>query len=107
MLKVLGTPELKKQGFMGWDSPPSDRFGMLFVNDHSKMQAYHMDTVPFDLDCIGLDEEDRVVEVMRLNSFAKAPRSFSRAVKNVVEVRGGWCDTHGLKPGDKLQINPT
>lgn len=104
ILKVLNTPELKRKGFMGWDSPPSDGFGMLFVNDAVKPQSYHMHTVPFGLDCIGLDEQDCVVEVMTLNAHAKAPRSFSTGVKNVVEVRGGWAASHGLKTGDKLQI---
>ena len=61
-----------------------------------------MQDVPFDLDCIGFDEDDRVVQVLHLKAHSKASRSFIRGVRHVVEVRGGWCDDHEIKGGERL-----
>lgn len=101
-LKVLDTDNLRRQGFMGWKQPPSDHYGMLFLHPEPKSQSYWMQDVPFDLDCIGFDQDNRVVEILPLKAHEKASKRFSVAVQNVVEVRGGWCAEHGLKAGDKL-----
>ena len=104
ILKVLDTKPLQIKGFMGWKRSPVSWFGMLFLHTESTIQSYHMHTVPFDLDCIGLDDEDKVVEVLSLNAFEKAPRRFIKAVRNVVEVRGGWARDNGLKGGQRLML---
>jgi len=101
-LKVLDNPESQGRGFMGWEQPPNDQYGMLFKHSHIKPQSYWMQDVPFDLDCIGFDEDDRVVQVLHLKAHSKASRSFIRGVRHVVEVRGGWCRDHGIEQGSKL-----
>lgn len=101
-LKILDKPHLRSKGFMGWTQPPNDHYGMLFHHDHEHPQSYWMDTVPFDLDCLGFDKDNRLVEIIYLTALERASRGFSRPVKNVVEVRGGWCQEHGIKSGDKL-----
>lgn len=107
-LEPLSTNEQKRKGFMGSSSPPPDDFGLLFLNSKVKLQSFWMKDVPFDLDCIGFDEDDRVVEVMHLKANDTASRSFMRAVKNVVEVRGGWCKEKGVIKGQRLLLkNPS
>ncbi len=107
-LEPLTTNEQKKKGFMGSTTPPPDGFGLLFQNSKVRPQSFWMKNVPFDLDCIGFDEDDRVVEVMHLKANDTASRSFMRAVKNVVEVRGGWCKDKGVIKGQKLVLkNPS
>lgn len=103
-LKILNSSELRAKGFMGWSQPPNDHYGMLFVHDTEHPQSYWMHTVPFDLDCLGFDKHNRLVEVLPLEAFSTASRRFSVPVRYVVEVRGGWCKDHGIKGGEKLVI---
>jgi uncharacterized membrane protein (UPF0127 family) len=63
-----------------------------------------MHTVPFDLDCLGFDEDNKLVEILPLNALSTASRGFSVPVKHVVEVRGGWCKDNEIKGGEKLVI---
>lgn len=101
-LKMLNTHKLKTKGFMGWNQPPNDHYGLLFHHKHSKPQSYWMHTVPFDLDCIGFDDNDKIIEILSLKAYDKTSKRFSNPVRNVVEVKGGWCHKHGIKPGSKL-----
>lgn len=103
-LKVLNNSKLRAKGFMGWNQPPNDHYGMLFVHEHEHPQSYWMHTVPFDLDCLGFDKDNNLVEIMHLDALSKASRGFSVPVKYVVEVRGGWCKHNGLKGNEKLVI---
>ena len=103
-LKVLNSSKLRAKGFMGWNQPPNDHYGMLFVHEHEHPQSYWMHTVPFDLDCLGFDKDNKLVEILPLYALSKASRGFSVPVKHVVEVRGGWCKDNGIKGGEKLVI---
>ena len=104
ILKPLHTNELRHRGFMGWTRPPNDHYGMVFLHTHEHPQSYWMHTVPFNIDCLGFDKHNQLVEVMTLNALSKASRSFMRAVQHVVEVRGGWCKDHGVITGSKLRM---
>lgn len=103
-LKILDQPHLRSKGFMGWNQPPNDHYGMLFHHDIEHPQSYWMHTVPFDLDCLGFDKDNRLVEIIPLYALSKASRGFSVPVQHVVEVRGGWCQDKGIKGKEKLVI---
>ena len=103
-LKLLDKQHLRSKGFMGWNEPPNDHFGMLFHHDIEHPQSYWMHTVPFDIDCLGFDKDNNLVEILPLYALSKASRGFSVPVKHVVEVRGGWCKDKGIKGGEKLVI---
>ena len=60
--------------------------------------------MPFDIPCLGFDRHNRFVEILSLEALSTASRSFSKPVKYVVEVRGGWCKQHDIKGGEKLVI---
>lgn len=101
-LKVLDKPRLRSKGFMGWEQPPNDCFGMLFLHNTEHHQSYWMHNVPFNLDCLGFDNHNQLVEVLTLEALSTASRGFSVPVKHVVELRGGWCVSKGIKGGEKL-----
>jgi uncharacterized membrane protein (UPF0127 family) len=103
-LKVLDKNHLRQKGFMGWSHPPNDHFGMLFHHDIEHPQSYWMHTVPFDLDCLGFNKHNQLVEIIPLKALSMASKSFSKPVQHVVEVRGGWCKDMGLKGNEKLVI---
>jgi uncharacterized membrane protein (UPF0127 family) len=101
-LKVLNTPELRAKGFMGWNMSPNDHYGLLFYHTEEHPQSYWMHNVPFNLDILGFDKDNILIERMYLEAHSKASRSFIRGVRHVVEVRGGWCDDHEIKGGERL-----
>ena len=103
-LKILNNFKSRSKGFMGWSKQPNNHFGMLFVHKHECPQSYWMHTVPFDIDCLGFDKHNRLIEILPLEALSMASRSFSKPVRYVVEVRGGWCKEHGIKGGEKLFI---
>lgn len=102
MLKKLETPEEKQTGFMFKTSRPSDDFGMLFVGCTVYKQSFWMKNVPFDLDLLGFNENNKLVEVIKLIAQDETPRTFSMYVQNVVEVRSGWTDDFSISIGDEL-----
>jgi uncharacterized membrane protein (UPF0127 family) len=61
-----------------------------------------MKNVPFDLDLLGFDENNKLVEIIKLIAEDEIPRTFSKCVQNVVEVRSGWTDDLSVVIGDEL-----
>jgi uncharacterized membrane protein (UPF0127 family) len=102
ILQKLETPEEKQIGFMFKTSKPSDDFGLLFANNFAYKQSFWMKNVFFDLDLLGFDENDKLVEIIRLFAEDEIPKTFTNCVKNVVEVRAGWVDDFLVKIGDEL-----
>jgi len=53
-----------------------------------------------------LDSNDRIVDIYKnatpLSDYVYTSKSPS---KYVVELNGGYCDTHGIKIGDSVSIN--
>ena len=103
-VKILDNNLSRQRGFMGWSRSPNDHYGMLFHHSHAHPQSYWMHTVPFDLDALGFDEDDKLVEILNLKAHSKASNSFSVPVRHVVEVRGGWCKDNGIKTGCRLKL---
>jgi uncharacterized membrane protein (UPF0127 family) len=104
VVKVLVSPEDKRNGFMGWKHCP-ENFGMLFINHAAKKQSFWMPDVPFDLEALGFDDNNILVQVLALKAMDRTSRSFSRAVKHVVEMPAGWCKKNGIEPGCSLTVS--
>lgn len=63
-----------------------------------------MPDVPFDLEALGFDGNNELIEVISLKAQDRASRSFSKPVKHVVEVPAGWCKKNGIEPGCRLVV---
>lgn len=99
-LTVLGTKEDKAKGFMGAAEPPLDSAGLLFMNPS---KSFWMKNVPFDLDLVGFDDSNRVVEILNLVAHDTNPVTFSAPnLKTAVELRSGWAADHNLTLGSEL-----
>lgn len=103
-LKKLETIKERKKGFMGWEQSPNNEFGLLFYNLKPKIQSYWMHTVPFDLQALGFDERNNLIEIINLKSFEKTSKYFSQPVCHVVEVCKDWCEKNNIDLGSKLII---
>jgi uncharacterized membrane protein (UPF0127 family) len=103
-LKKLNDTKSKQKGFMGWTKSPNNHYGLIFMNEEPKIQSYWMHTVPFDLEALGFDSENNLIEIIQLKSFDQISRKFKNPVCHVVEVCKDWCKNNNIKLGSKLLI---
>ncbi len=104
--EVADTPVLRAKGLSGRRTLKPDE-GMLFLFDEHSVQSFWMPNMKFPIDIIWIDENTVVsvgadaqpepgIPVLRYSP--EAP------VNRVLEVPAGTAKAHGLKPGDKLDI---
>jgi uncharacterized membrane protein (UPF0127 family) len=81
--------------------------GMLFVFTSPRPQRFWMQDTLIPLDILFLDPDGTVQNVARGEPGVEQPGYTSRgAALDVLELAAGWCEQHGLKPGDKVVIPP-
>ncbi|MEW5763444.1 MAG: DUF192 domain-containing protein [Acidobacteriota bacterium] len=82
--------------------------GMLFLFDTEEARPFWMKNCKIPLDLVWLDAGFRVVEISPdvppcpgdpCPSYAP-----SVPIRHVLEVNGGFCALHGLRPGDQLLV---
>lgn len=117
-LKVAGTvvkieradtPEKRRQGLSGRDSLATDS-GMLFIFEKSGKYSFWMKGMKFALDFIWIKDK-KVVDILKsippLQSGQKdetLPIYQPKVeVDSVLEVNGGFTDSHGIKIGDIVE----
>lgn len=100
---VADSPAEQSHGLSG-QRLPGEREGMLFVWEDFSPRAFTISSVDYDLDVIFIDEDDRVSEILPLSPDGPADAQGSFPARYVVEVRGGWAESHGVEPGDEFSI---
>lgn len=105
-LKVLRSPGDQREGFMN-KPEPDDSFGLLFLYSEPRILGFWMKNVPFDLDLIGLNDGMQVTEIIRLRANDESTKVLSSPCTQVLELKAGWCDRHGVDPGDILELPST
>lgn len=96
---IAKTKEQKERGFQHFTELPSDE-GMVFMNFENDSPFFHMSNVGMDLDLIGLDDELKVVKVIRGKSNDPTPLQF-KGVTYVLEVNAD----SGIKEGDYAELD--
>ncbi|MDY6764763.1 MAG: DUF192 domain-containing protein [Halobacteria archaeon] len=86
----------KARGLMFRRSIP-DGYALVFEFDRERPVSFHMFFVPFDIDIVFLDSENRVTKTATMEAWTG--RSKGKA-KRVIELPEGGAST--LKSGDKL-----
>jgi len=104
IIQAVSAKSLKK-GLGGRSSLPYG-LGMLFLN----CRTFWMKDVPFDLDLVRLDEDFTVTEIQRmkgsfLNFDLPTYRNKNRHSVHALEVPAGYCESKGIKIGDKLRVS--
>lgn len=103
-VEIADTPESREQGLMNRKSMGEDE-GMIFVfEDESKVTFWMKNTqLSLSIAFIAADGTIRQVEDMEPESLASVPSY--RNVLYALEVNQGWFDTHGVKPGDVVDVS--
>ncbi|MEW6756859.1 MAG: DUF192 domain-containing protein [Acidobacteriota bacterium] len=82
--------------------------GMLFLFDTEEARPFWMKNCRIPLDLVWLDGGFRIVEITPEVPPCPADPcpSFAPSVpiRHVLEVNGGFCAQHGLRPGDQLLV---
>jgi uncharacterized membrane protein (UPF0127 family) len=78
--------------------------GMLFLFDETADHPFWMKNTLIPLDMIFIGEDGRIVGVVaRAVPGDLSPRSGGPS-RYVLEVNGGWAETHGVAPGDRVRF---
>lgn len=106
-VEVADTNERRRYGFMFVPEPPSDDRGMLFVYPEPLPLNFWMRNTRIDLDLIYLADDGRVLNVHRkMAPFDETSRHEAReACRYALEVRGGWCEDHGVWVGAMAEFS--
>jgi uncharacterized membrane protein (UPF0127 family) len=98
------TREAQARGLM-FRTELADGTGMLFVFDEESDRSFWMSNTPIPLDIVYI-RGDGVIRTIAARTTPYSERSIpSRGpVRYVLEVPGGWCERHGVKPGDKVTL---
>ena len=74
--------------------------GMLFVFPQPQQVAFYMRNTLIPLSCAYIDREGTILETFEMQPLNEtAIPSRSHEVQYVLEMRQGWFDRHGIKPG--------
>lgn len=96
---IAKTKEQKEKGLQFFKELPKDE-GMLFTNFEDDSPWFHMKNVGIDLDLIGLDDEMKVIKVIRGKADDPTPLQF-KGVTYVLEVNAD----SGIKEGEEGEID--
>lgn len=102
-LRVLSTPEEHREGFMGKPEPSSNE-GLWFKYPEPRVLGFWMKNVPYDLDLVGLDDEHRVVQIIRLRANDEETKTFRVPCRHALELRAGTCSKNGIGLGSVLEV---
>lgn len=96
---IAKTKEQKEKGLQFFKELPKDE-GMLFTNFEDDSPWFHMKNVGIDLDLIGLDDEMKVIKVIKGKADDPTPLQF-KGVTYVLEVNAD----SGIKEGEEGEID--
>ncbi|MBM3985529.1 MAG: DUF192 domain-containing protein [Planctomycetes bacterium] len=81
--------------------------GMLFVFPEARPQRFWMRNTLIPLDICFLDSDGTLQNVARGLPGVEEPGYHSaRPARMVLELNAGWCEAHGIKPGDRVPVPP-
>ncbi|MGI0488453.1 DUF192 domain-containing protein [Pantanalinema rosaneae CENA516] len=107
-LEVAQTPQQQQIGLMNRTQLPDDR-GMLFPFDPPRPIAFWMKNTLIPLDMIFL-RNGQVAHIARNAAPCKADPCPTYGtpieIDQVIELRGGRAAELGIKPGDRLEVQP-
>jgi len=100
---ALTNPQ-RTQGLMNRTHLDEDA-GMLFIFPDDDTRRFWMHDTLIPLDIIFLEKDGTVINVADAKPGVEQPGYQSdRAARMVLELNAGWCQRHGLKPGDRIAV---
>lgn len=94
----------RSAGLMDVNQLPSDK-GMLFIFEDQKPRSFWMANTPLSLDIIFVNEDMEIVRIHHnTQPFTENNFTSGDPAKYVVEVNGGFCVSHDIQEGMKIQL---
>ncbi len=103
-VELARTEEEQSRGLMFRTSLDADA-GMLFLFDDSEQRTFWMENTLIPLDMIFIGDDGRIVGIVeRAEPRTRTARTVGAPSRYVLEVNGGWCAAHGVRPGDQVRF---
>ncbi|MGH7935240.1 MAG: DUF192 domain-containing protein [Candidatus Binataceae bacterium] len=103
-VEIAATPGAREFGLMYREHLDEDA-GMIFLFDVPRHLTFWMKNTEIPLDMIFADGSGRIVGIIAdAQPLLEKLLSVSGDSQYVLEVNGGFCTRHGVKPGDRLQF---
>lgn len=102
-VEIADSPAAKRKGLMG-RVEMDDTVGMLFVYDNAADRAFWMRNTILSLDIIFVSAARRIINIAkRTTPYTEDILRSTAPAKYVVEVRAGFCDRYGIRPGTRVK----
>ena len=103
-VELATTPSTRRMGLM-YRSELGPKKGMLFVFPQKGPQAFWMRNTKIPLDILYLADDGRIVNFYaNTTPFSEKSLPSEEPVRFVLEVEGGFCEKHGIRPGDTVEL---
>jgi hypothetical protein len=103
-IEISDDPEERMSGLMYRDRI-NDSSGMIFIFENEYPYSFWMKDTYIPLDMMFISENLYIVDINH-NAIpgSTIPYQSRSACKYVIEVNGGFCESHGIKIGDKVEL---
>lgn len=103
-IEIPTTREEQTRGLM-YRRKMADTEGMLFVHNISKGFFFWMKNTYIPLDMIFADKGMRIIQIEKnTKPLSEEPIFVPMKAQYTIEVNAGFCDRHGIKTGDSIQV---
>jgi len=105
---LADTPNKQTNGLV-WRSQLNDSEGMLFVFSSERSLNFWMKNMLIPIDIVFVTSDMKVINVYKsvppcANDSCK-PYASSKPAKYALELSAGFCERHGVHPGDSISIS--
>ncbi|HZZ83248.1 MAG TPA: DUF192 domain-containing protein [Anaeromyxobacteraceae bacterium] len=102
-IEVARTEDERGRGLMFREHLEPDA-GMIFVFEGEDVHPFWMKNTFIPLDIVFIDDMGEIVSIVeQAEPQSLTPRSGGPS-RYVLEVNGGWCAAHGVRPGDRVRL---
>jgi len=99
--EVAATPATRAHGLMGRGRLCAN-CGMLFVFPIEGHHGFWMKDTPLPLSIAFVARNGRVINIDEMQAYTLDVHFAEGDALYALEMRGGWFEAHGVKPGDRL-----
>jgi hypothetical protein len=103
-VEIAATPATRELGLM-YREKLEPASGMLFVFPQREPVSFWMKNTKIPLDILFIADDGEIVKLhARTKPFSEAPLPSVKPVRFVLEVDGGFCEKHGVREGDRVEL---
>lgn len=103
--ELARTNDERQRGLMHRRALGADE-GMLFIFDHDDRHTFWMHDTLLPLDMVFIRSDGLIAGIVpRAEPMTDTSRSIPAPSRYVLEVVGGWCESHGIVAGDRIDLD--